>query len=191
VTIGYARVSTSEQHLELQLDALKQVGCDRLYEDRASGSKGDRPGLLQALAALREGDTLVVWKLDQFGRSLKDLVTRIDELTRHGVAFRSLTEGIDTSTAQGKLMLHVFGALAEFERDLIRERTAAGLEAARARGRKGGGKHKLSKKKVQLASALMKGRTTPVKEVCTLLEVGKATLYRYVGPDGELRHPGV
>ena len=132
--IGYARVSTTDQRLDLQLDALAEAGADRVFKDTASGAKSDRPGLAEALAFAREGDTIVVWRLDRFGRSLKDLVTRIDELRDRGVGFRSLTEGIDTTSPAGRLVMHLFGSLAEFERELIRERTVAGLESARAQG---------------------------------------------------------
>ena len=136
--IGYMRVSTLDQNLDLQSDALKQVGCDKIFQDVASGAKSDRPGLEKALGYLREGDTLVVWKLDRLGRSLKHLIEVITRLHEEKKGFRSLQENLDTSTSTGKLVFHVFGALAEFERDLIRERTLAGLSAARARGRRGG-----------------------------------------------------
>ena len=136
--VGYARVSTADQDPALQLDALHAAGCGRVFEERASGARADRPVLAEAMAFARGGDTLVVWRLDRFGRSLKDLIARVAELEQGGVGFRSLTESIDTTTAGGRLVLHVFGALAEFERELIRERTVAGLAAARARGRKGG-----------------------------------------------------
>ena len=135
---GYARVSTLDQNPELQLDALSAAGCEKIFEDRASGVQSDRPGLAQALEWLREGDTLVVWRLDRLGRSLPQLVATVRELEERGFGFRSLTEGVDTTTASGTLVFHVFGALAQFERDLVRERTMAGLAAARARGRVGG-----------------------------------------------------
>src|SRR3954452_21807404 len=135
--IGYARVSTHEQNLDLQEDALNAAGCKKVYTDKTSGTKAERPGLEQALADARPGDSLVVWKLDRLGRSLKHLIETVTDLSHRGVGFRSLQEAID-STSGGKLIFHVFGALAEFERDLIRERTLAGLAAARARGRKGG-----------------------------------------------------
>src|SRR5689334_2244377 len=136
--IGYARVSTSEQNLGLQLDALKEAGCRRVFEETASGGAKARPRLREALEFLRPGDTLVVWKLDRLARSLQQLIETIEELHKRGCGFRSLTEAIDTTTAGGRLIFHIFGALAEFERGIIRERTLAGLEAARARGRKGG-----------------------------------------------------
>src|SRR5215210_7981835 len=136
--VGYARVSTYEQNLDLQLDALKNAGCDQSFKDIVSGTKDEREGLFQALQYVRSGDTIVVWRLDRLGRSLPHLIETIRELASRGIGFRSLTESIDTTTPNGKLVFHLFGALAEFERDLIRERSLAGLAAARARGRKGG-----------------------------------------------------
>jgi DNA invertase Pin-like site-specific DNA recombinase len=136
--IGYARISTHEQNLDLQEDALKAAGCKKVYTDKTGGAKSERPGLEKALADARPGDTLVVWKLDRLGRSLKHLIETVTDLSHRGVGFKSLQENIDTTTSGGKLVFHVFGALAEFERDIIRERTLAGLAAARARGRKGG-----------------------------------------------------
>ena len=185
--IGYARVSTGDQKLDLQMDALKQSGCERVFTDQISGAKSDRPGLAEATSFARPKDTIVVWRLDRFGRSLKDLVGRIEELSAKGVGFRSLTESIDTTSSTGRLILHVFGALAEFERDLIRERTNAGLQAARARGRKGGRRPSMDAAKVRLASRLMKDPETTVGEVCKAVGVSSATLYRYVGPDGTIR----
>ena len=138
--IGYARVSTAEQDTALQTDALRNAGCERVFEDTASGAKADRPGLADALAYLRDGDVLVVWRLDRLGRSLPHLIETVGKLEARGVGFRSLTENIDTTTPGGRLIFHVFGALGQFERDLIRERTKAGLTAAAARGRKGGRK---------------------------------------------------
>jgi DNA invertase Pin-like site-specific DNA recombinase len=136
--IGYARISTGDQTLALQDDALKKAGCERLYQDIASGAKSERPGLAKALDQLRAGDTLVVWRLDRLGRSLQHLLATITDLDARGVGFKSLTENIDTTTSGGRLVFHIFGSIAEFERDLIRERTNAGLTAARARGHKGG-----------------------------------------------------
>ena len=185
--IGYARVSTPDQRLDLQLDALRDAGCERTFTDEASGAKADRPGLADALAFARTGDALVVWRLDRFGRSLKDLVGRVDELRERGVGFRSLTEGVDTTSPSGKLVFHVFGALAEFERDLIRERTMAGLASARARGRKGGRPRAMDEEKVRVASRLMKDPEVSVAEVCRAVGVSSATLYRYVAPDGTVR----
>ena len=156
--IGYARVSTLEQNLDLQEDALKAAGCKKIYTDKTGGAKADRPGLERALADVRPGDSLVVWKLDRLGRSLKHLIETVTDLSERGVGFRSLQEAIDTTTSGGKLIFHVFGALAEFERDIIRERTLAGLAAARARGRKGGRpRHLDDKKKRHCAKKLGKG----------------------------------
>ena len=185
--VGYARVSTPDQKLDLQLDALREAGCEKTFTDEASGAKADRPGLTEALAFARTGDTLVVWRLDRFGRSLKDLVGRVEELRERGVGFRSLTEGVDTTSPTGKLVFHVFGALAEFERDLIRERTMAGLASARARGRKGGRPRAMDEEKVRVASRLMKDPEVSVAEVCRAVGVSSATLYRYVAPDGTVR----
>jgi len=136
--IGYARVSTDDQHLELQTDALNQAGCEKSYEDRLSGARADRPGLREALKFARRGDTITVWRLDRLSRSLKDLIEMVAQLEERGIGLMSLQESIDTTSSSGKLIFHVFGALAEFERNLIRERTQAGLAAARARGRLGG-----------------------------------------------------
>ena len=189
--IGYARVSTTEQSLDLQTDALYKAGCDEVFTDTASGSKAVRPGLERALSQTREGDILVVWRLDRFGRSLKDLVARIEELGERGVGFRSLQESIDTTSAGGKLVFHVFGALAEFERELIRERTLAGLASARSRGRQGGRPSAMTAQKVRLASKLMADPSVKVDEVCAAVDVSKSTLYRHVGPDGSVRkRPG-
>ena len=185
--VGYARISTPDQKLDLQLDALREAGCERTFTDEASGAKTDRPGLTEALAFARTGDTLVVWRLDRFGRSLKDLVGRVDELRERGVGFRSLTEGVDTTSSTGKLVFHVFGALAEFERDLIRERTMAGLASARARGRKGGRPRAMDEEKIHVATRLMKDSEVSVAEVCRAVGVSSATLYRYVAPDGTVR----
>src|SRR3954469_24529125 len=152
--VGYARISTTDQTLDLQHDALTKAGCSRIFTDTASGAKSEREGLTEALSYVRVGDTLVVWKLDRLGRSLKDLIERIKQLNDRKIGFRSITENIDTTTSGGKLIFHIFGALAEFERDIIRERTNAGLEAARARGRLGGrpkAKTLDSPKKVALA----------------------------------------
>ena len=151
--VGYARVSTLDQNPQLQIDALKQAGCERLYVEKASGAHHDRPELKAALAYMRPGDTLVVWRLDRLGRSLKHLIEMMAELEGQGIGFQSVTEAIDTTTPGGKLVFHIFGALAEFERNLIRERTHAGLEAARARGRRGGRRKKLNDKQRAMAVA--------------------------------------
>jgi DNA invertase Pin-like site-specific DNA recombinase len=185
--IGYARVSTVDQDPSLQLDALRAAGCDELFEERASGARSDRPVLAQAMKFAREGDTLVVWRLDRFGRSLKDLIENVQALRDKGVGFRSLAESVDTTTAGGQLVFHVFGALAEFERELIRERTLAGLAAARARGRKGGRPPKMTKRKVKQADRLLSDPQADIRAICETLGVSKSTLYTYVGPKGEVR----
>lgn len=177
--IGYARVSTQDQSLDLQLDALGRAGCDKVFSDIASGAKAGRPNLELALSHARQGDTLVVWRLDRLGRSLRHLIDTIQALSERGIGFRSLQESIDTTTPGGKLVFHVFGALAEFERDLIRERTNAGLKAARARGKKGGRPKALSEKQRQQARALLKDPAISISEICRTLKVGRSTLYRY------------
>lgn len=187
--IGYARVSTNEQNLDLQRDALLKAGVTtkHLYTDKITGTKSERPGLAQALSHLREGDTLVVWRLDRLGRSLRHLIETVTTLQGQGVAFQSITEHINTSTATGKLVFHIFGALAEFERNLIKERTLAGLSAARARGRKGG-RPKLNpaSSKVAMAKKLYADKTNTIAEICKTLHISRATLYRYIaaGEDG-------
>src|SRR4051812_40169780 len=178
--IGYARISTLDQTLALQQDALAAAGCEQLYTDTVSGSVTERPGLTQALSHLRTGDTLIVWRLDRLGRSLAHLIDTIRDLQQRGVGFRSLQEQIDTTTSGGELVFHVFGALAEFERDLIRERTHAGLAAARARGRKGGRPRPLHDKKKRHAAPPHSDPTNSVKDVCRTLGISKATLYRYL-----------
>jgi len=195
--IGYARVSKADgsQSLDLQRDALIEAGvaADGIYEDRASGKQDTRPGLEACLKALRKDDVLVVWKLDRLGRDLRHLVTIVQELTNRGIGLRVLTgQGaqIDTTTAAGRLIFGIFAALAEFERELIRERTIAGLKAARARGRKGGRKFALTKAQVRLAQAAMANRDTSVSQLASELGVKPVTIYRYVGPNGELRENG-
>jgi DNA invertase Pin-like site-specific DNA recombinase len=188
--IGYARVSTGEQNLDLQIDALKQAGCEEVFTDEISGIKAERPGLQKALAFARSGDPLVVWRLDRLGRSLKDLVEKVEELQKRSVGFRSLQESIDTTSSVGKFQFHVFSALAEFERNLIRDRTMAGLRAARARGRRGGRKHLLTPDQIAMAARLIKTREVPVSEICKMLKVSKPTLYRYVSPAGDIRNDG-
>jgi DNA invertase Pin-like site-specific DNA recombinase len=176
VQIGYARVSTLDQEMALQLDALRAAGCDRIFEDRASGAKTDRPGLAQAIAFVREGDVLVTWKLDRLARSLPHLIETVTQLEKSGAGLRSLTEAIDTTTPGGRLIFHVFGALAQFERDLIRERTRAGLTAAAARGRRGGRKPVVTVDRLTRAEALIaKGLT--VREAASRLKIGKTALY--------------
>jgi DNA invertase Pin-like site-specific DNA recombinase len=189
--IGYMRVSKGNgaQTLDLQRDALLAAGVEpgHIYEDKASGKADDRPGLAACLKALREGDTLVVWRLDRLGRNLKHLIETVDDLSARGVAFRCLTGlQVDTSTPTGRFMLQVFGGLAEFERELIRERVNAGLEAARARGRKGGRPSAFTKAAIRRAQAALQHRDTNVMELCKELGVSKSTLYRNLTPDGKL-----
>src|SRR5256884_1068439 len=170
--IGYARVSTSDQTLNLQKDALEKIGCTKIFTDIISGSTTERKGLDDTLAYVREGDTLVVWRLDRLGRSLKHLIETITELNNRKIGFKSLTENIDTTTSGGKLIFHIFGALAEFERDIIRERTLAGLQAARARGRKGGrpkAKTLDTPKKVTIAQHLYNDKTNAIADICKTL----------------------
>ena len=174
--VGYARVSTADQDPALQLDALAAAGCAPVFEDRASGAQADRPGLAQALAYVREGDVLVAWKLDRLGRSLPHLVETVAALERRGVGFRSLTEAIDTTTPGGMLVFHLFAALGQFERDLIRERTRAGLASAAARDRTGGRRPVVTGKKLRRARAML-DRGLTVREAALRLKVGKTALY--------------
>lgn len=179
MVIGYARVSTSDQKLDLQRDELKRAGCRKLFTDVASGAR-DRPGRGEALAYARKGDTIVVWKLDRFGRSLVDLVQTMQQLRERGVGFRSLHENIDTTTSGGRLIFHMFSALAEFERDLIRERTMAGLAAARARGRKGGRKPVLNAEQEVLLRKLAADRNNTPAFICATLGISRTSFYRYL-----------
>jgi len=181
--IGYARVSTNGQELQLQLDALKAAGVAKadVYTDKASGSKTARPGLDKCLQALQPGDTLLVWRLDRLGRSIRHLIDLVEHLRERGVGFRSLCESIDTTTANGKLIFHIFTALAEFERDLIRERTKAGLTAARARGRNGGRPPiPADHPSVVTAKKMHADKTMPVADICRTLRISRPTLYRYL-----------
>src|ERR687895_441570 len=181
--IGYTRVSTGEQTLDLQLDALAKAECAKVFTETASGAKADRPVLADVLAYLRAGDTLVVWRLDRLGRSLPHLIETVTALADRGVGFKSLTESIDTTNTGGRLIFHIFGALAEFERDLIRERTRAGLTAARARGRKGGHprvKSLADPRQLALAKQLYAAKQTPVGDLCRMFKVSRATFYRYM-----------
>jgi DNA invertase Pin-like site-specific DNA recombinase len=182
--IGYARVSTQDQTLNLQKDALKKIGCNKIFTDTVSGAKAERTGLNEALEYVREGDTLVVWRLDRLGRSLKHLIETITELNNRKIGFKSIQENIDTTTSGGKLVFHIFGALAEFERDIIRERTQAGLLAARARGRKGGRPKALTPKKAQMVQDLYRNKENSIDEICKTLNISRTTLYRYIKPGG-------
>lgn len=186
--IGYARVSTQDQDLSLQLDALKEIGCDQIYQEKITSSAKERPQLQRMMSQLREGDMVVVWKLDRLARSLKDLVSLVNEIQERGAGLHSLNDHIDTTTPHGKFTFHLFAALAEFERDIIRERTKAGLAAARARGRKGGRPKGLSKKAQHtaiIAEQLYQEGKLTVKEICEQLSISKGTFYNY------LHHRGV
>lgn len=196
--VGYMRVSKADgsQTTDLQRDALRAAGvadANQLYEDKASGKIDDRPELMSCLRSLREGDTLIVWKLDRLGRDLRHLVNIVHDLTERGIGLKVLSgqgAAIDTTTASGKLVFGIFAALAEFERELISERTRAGLASARARGRKGGRPHKMTPAMVRLAMASMGQRGTHVGDLCKELGVTRQTLYRHVSPTGELREAG-
>jgi len=177
--IGYARVSTHDQTLNLQRDALEKAGCTKIFTDTASGAKTERIGLEEALYYVRKGDTLVVWRLDRLGKSLPHLISTMTDFEERGIGFKSLTENIDTTTSGGKLIFHIFGALAEFERNLIRERTNAGLVAARERGRIGGRPKALIGKQAAIARDLYEKRH-PIAEICRTLKISKATLYRSI-----------
>jgi DNA invertase Pin-like site-specific DNA recombinase len=178
--IGYARVSTLEQNLDLQIDALEKAGCKKIITDEVSGSVADRPGLAQLKDILREGDTVVVWRLDRLGRSLKHLITLVNDFDRSKVALESLQESINTTTSAGQLIFHMFGALAEFERNLIRERTKAGLASARSRGRLGGRPKQLDLNKRQLVVKLYNDKEHTVKSICQMMGISKPTLYQYL-----------
>jgi len=189
--VGYARVSTSDQNLDLQNDALQAAGCERLFTDTVSGARGERPGLTAALKECRSGDTLVVWKLDRLGRSLPHLVETVRDLSVRGVGFKSLQEQIDTTSSSGKLIFHIFASLAEFERDLIRERTNAGLTAARARGRNGGRPKGVDQKKQQAALALKQDTQRSVREICEIVGISRNTYYKYTRTENQpLPQPG-
>ncbi len=178
--VGYARVSTQDQDPALQLDALKAAGCEKVFTEKASGAQRERPQLQAALDYMREGDTLVIWKLDRLARSLKQLIETVEALSARGIGLRSLTEAIDTTTSGGKLIFHIFGALAEFERGVIRERTRAGLDAARARGRTGGRPPALSSADLAAAKALLRDPDITVEQVARRLGVVPSTLYRHI-----------
>jgi DNA invertase Pin-like site-specific DNA recombinase len=178
--IGYARVSTQEQDLALQLDALNKEGCERIFQEKASGAQRDRPELKAALGYMRKGDTLVVWKIDRLARSLKQLIETIESFQDRGIGLKSMQDPIDTSSPSGKLVFHIFAALAEFERGVIRERTTAGLRAARERGRVGGRPPALSTKDLQAARAMLKDCDITVAAVARRLNVAASTLYRHI-----------
>ena len=178
--VGYARVSTQDQKPELQLDALSAAGCEKIFEEQASGAQRDRPQLAAAIDYMRSGDTLVVWKLDRLARSMKQLIETVEGLDARGIGFRSLTEAIDTTTPGGKLVFHIFGALAEFERSIIRERTTAGLKAARDRGRLGGRPPALSDNDLTAARALLRDPEITVEQVAKRMGVAPSTLYRHL-----------
>jgi DNA invertase Pin-like site-specific DNA recombinase len=181
--IGYARVSTADQDPALQHDALSRVGCSKVFTDKASGALDRRPALDKLLDYMREGDTLVVWKLDRLGRSLSHLINTVTALEQRGIGFRSLTEGFDTTTPGGKLIFHVLGGLAEFERNIIRERTRAGLAAARARGRKGGRRPKITQVSLAQARRMVDEKQLTMQQIADILKVSRATLYRALGDD--------
>lgn len=176
--IGYCRVSTQDQNLELQLDELKKAGCEKIFQDVASGSKDERSGLLEAMNFAREGDCVVVWKLDRLSRSLRHLIDTVNQLKERKVGLKVLTQNLDTTTPSGTLVFHIFASLSEFERELIRERTIAGLQAARARGRVGGRKKALDEKRVQIAKSLYADGKTSISQICETLQVSRATIYR-------------
>lgn len=178
--VGYARVSTHEQSISLQRDALKNTGCKKIYRDKVSGIKDERPGLQKAIKYLRKGDTLIVWRLDRLGRSLKHLIETVSYLEDRGIGFQSLQESINTTTSGGRLIFHIFGALAEFENNLIRERTRAGLISARSRGRKGGRPRKLDEKKAELLKKLYDEKNHSIKEIAQIMSISKSTIYSYL-----------
>ena len=185
--IGYARVSTADQNLDVQRDALQAAGCERIVEDVGSGAARERPGLEQLMGMLRPGDVVVCWKLDRIGRSLGHLVELVTDLERREVGFTVLTGGIDTTSSSGRLVFHLFAAIAEFERELIRERTMAGLTSARARGRVGGRPAKMAPAKVKQAAAMMADPGAVASEVAATLGVSTSTLYRWVDGEGRVR----
>ena len=183
--IGYARVSTQDQNLDLQSEALTKAGCERIFNDKISGSRTERPGLTKALEMLREGDTLVVWKLDRLGRSVKNLVDLVGELHQQGIQFKSLTDAIDTGTPSGRFFFHVMASLAEMERELTVERTRAGLEVARLLGRKGGRRRQMTESKIESAKKLL-ANGVPPRDVATNLGVSVPTLYRWIPASGRV-----
>jgi DNA invertase Pin-like site-specific DNA recombinase len=184
--LGYARVSTLDQNADLQADALTAAGCWRVFTDHVSGAKAERPELGRVLEQLRDGDTLVVWRLDRLGRSLRHLIDVVADLSARGVGFRSVTESIDTTTSGGRLIFHVFGALAEFERDLVRERTLAGLQAARRRGRAGGRPALMTKDKTTTAQRMYDQQELTVEQIARALGVSRSTIYRALNRTGSI-----
>jgi DNA invertase Pin-like site-specific DNA recombinase len=188
--LGYARVSTLEQNAALQHDALSAAGCWRVFTDHVSGAKEDRPELGRVLEQLRDGDTLAVWRLDRLGRSLRHLIDTVTELAERGVGFRSTTESIDTTTSGGRLVFHVFGALAQFERELARERTLAGLKAARARGRMGGRPALMTGDKTTTARRMYEQQELTVEQIARALGVSRSTIYRALNRSGAITHRG-
>src|SRR5829696_173245 len=178
--IGYARVSTAEQSLDLQMDALKKIGCEKIFTDTESGAKIERKGLADALGYVRAGDILVVWRLDRLGRSLRDLIDKITALHNRNIGFKSITENIDTTTSGGKLVFHIFGALAEFERDIIKERTRAGMLAARSRGKQGGRPKMVTPRIAEMAKRLHADKTNTIADICKMLKISRTSLYRCV-----------
>jgi len=181
--VGYARVSTQDQKLELQRDALKEAQCERVFEDKASGAKAARPGLTEALGFMRRGDTLVIWKLSRLGRSMKQLIETVQAMQDKGIELQSLNESIDTRTPTGKLLFHIVAAFAQFERDNMIENTKAGLEAARARGKTGGRKPAMDEKKLKQALVLRADPTPAIADICKTLGISRATFYRYTGTE--------
>jgi len=185
--IGYARVSTADQNLRMQVDALKAEGCEQIYKEKISGSKSERKELQRLLETVRKGDTIVIWKLDRLGRSLKHLVELVSQLLDKGVGLKSLNDPIDTSTSQGRLIFNIFASLAEFEREVIRERTMAGLKAARSRGRLGGRPKGLSSEAIRtsvMAASLYNGKKSSISEICETLKISRPTLYKYLRYQG-------
>jgi DNA invertase Pin-like site-specific DNA recombinase len=183
--VGYARVSTQDQNLELQLSALKNIGCKKLYQDQMSGTKNNRPGLQLALEVLRKGDTLVVWKLDRLGRSVKGLIDLVNKLHKDDIHFKSITDDVDTSSASGRFFFHVMASLAQMERELVAERTKAGLAAAKSQGRIGGRKRKMTKSKIESAKNLLASGVIP-KDVAHNLGLSVPTLYRWIPAAGNI-----
>ncbi|WP_449416156.1 recombinase family protein [Phormidium nigroviride] len=186
--VGYARISTLEQNLDLQRDALLSAGCEKVFTDIASGIQDNREGLKETLNYLRSGDTLIVWKLDRLGRTLKHLIETVNTLATKSISFCSLQENLDTTTSSGKLIFHLFGALAEFERELIRERTRAGLKAARTRGHKGGRPRKLNIAQIKMAKLLISEGSTSITEICRTLGISRSTFYRRLENNNCLPH---